>query len=248
MHILITGAAGFIGTAVVEALASGNRLRCIDLRPMPDPSRGESAIADLTSYQDCLGIVHDIDAIVHLAVFGGPPVCDTPDKPMAGTVAATANLLHAAQLAGIRRFVLMSSCNVVAGYSRDTYIHVGLPHRFHGLYGLSKSLQERLGEYFAAEHGMVIPALRPWSVVDGRTKRDKYGRLIRPDDPTSFGFICRRDLAQACRLALNAPLEGFQPFHLMATPQGRRMFDVDRTDELLGWQPETTFTDLEPAT
>jgi nucleoside-diphosphate-sugar epimerase len=247
VHVLITGAAGFIGTAVVDALAHGHWLRCADLQPMPEPVCGESVVADLTSYQDCLDIVQDMHAIVHLAVAGGPPVCLTPEKPMAGTVSATANLLEAAQRAGIQRFVLMSSCAVMSGYPRETVIDADMPHRFHGLYALSKSLQERLAEYYASEHGMIIPALRPWSVVDGETRRDKYGRRIQPDDPTAFGFICRHDLARACSLALTAPLAGFQPFHLMATPDGRRMFDADRTEQWLGWHPETTFEDLEAA-
>src|SRR5438093_5670668 len=162
---------------------------------------------------------------------------------MQGTVVATANVLEAARRAGIERFVLMSSGAVVTGYSRDTYIHVGLPHKFRGLYCLTKSLQEILARQYAEEHRLTIPALRPWSVVDGRTYLHKNGQALRAGEEGYFGLVCRYDLAEACRLALTAPLEGFQPFHLMATDAGRRWFDVVRTENLLGWRPATDFAD-----
>jgi len=246
MRVLVTGAAGYIGAAVVAALETEHWIRCVDVRPMPAPARGESLVADLVRYENAALACQEVDAVIHLAFVhpGSPVAYPSPDIPMSGTVTPTANLFEAAQQAGIKRFVLMSSGAVVTGYSRDTHIHVGLPHNFRGLYPLSKSLQERIAEQYASEYGMTVVALRPWSVVDGRLSQHKHGEALRRNDPSYFGFICRHDLAEACRLALSAPLTGFQPFHLMATAPGRQTFDVGRTEHLLGWVPKETFSDL----
>jgi UDP-glucose 4-epimerase len=246
MRLLVTGTAGFVGQAAVEVLAREHWLRCVDVRPGPTPANGETVLGDLASYAVAAAAVEGIDAVVYLAIAGQPGDYENPEIPMQGTVVATANLLEAARRAGIQRFVLMSSGAVVTGYSRDTYIHVGLPHKFQGLYCLTKSLQEILARQYAEESGMVIPALRPWSVVDGRTYRHKNGQPLRSGEEGYFGLVCRYDLAEACRLALTAPLAGFQPFHVMATDAGRRWFDVDRTEQLLGWRPAATFADLAP--
>jgi nucleoside-diphosphate-sugar epimerase len=246
MKLLVTGAAGFVGQAAIEVLGRDHWLRCVDIAPGPAPAQGETIELDLSSFADAAASVAGMDAVVHLAaVAGGPPgVFDTPEVPMKGTVVATANLLEAARGEGIERFVLMSSGAVITGYSRDTYIHVDLPHSFKGLYCLTKSLQEIVARQYAEEHGMVIPSLRPWSVVDGRTYLHRGGEPLRPGLPYAFGLICRYDLAEACRLALTAPLAGFRPFHVMATEEGRRWFDVDRTEALLGWRPVVDFADL----
>jgi uronate dehydrogenase len=245
MRVLVTGTAGFVGPAVVEALAAHHWLRCVDITPTAAPARGEAVVADLVSYASAAAAVAGMDAVVHLAIAGRPADYATPEAPMRGTVVATANLLEAARRAGVGRFVLMSSGAVVTGYARDAFIHVGLPHRFRGLYCLTKALQEVIARQYAEEFGLCVPALRPWTVVDGRARRAKSGAPLRPD-ADFFGLVCRYDLAEACRLALTAPPTGFQPFHIMATAAGRRRFDVDRAERLLGWRPAVDFADLDP--
>jgi len=56
---------------------------------------------------------------------------------------------------------------------------------------------------------------------------------------------CRYDLAEACDVALRADLTGFQPFHIMATSEGERWFDMERTHRVLGWRPSETFARLQ---
>ncbi|MGH2458579.1 MAG: hypothetical protein ACRDIY_06895 [Chloroflexota bacterium] len=65
---------------------------------------------------------------------------------------------------------------------------------------------------------------------------------------TYFGFVCRYDLARACALGLAVDLSGFQPFHIMATDEGERGFDLERTHRILGWRPRETFASLKAPT
>ncbi len=243
--VLLTGAAGFAGQGAVEVLGEHYWLRCADIRESPQPKYGETIVCDLTSAADAERAVEGIDAVVHMAMGPVPGPDDPPELLMQTNVVATANLLWAARRAGVNRFVLMSSGAVIEDYWPETpYIHVDLPHRFRDLYRLTKSLQERLAEQYAFEFGMTIPTLRPWVIVDSRLNLHRFTDELSRDDPDYFGFVCRYDLAEACRLALEADIEGFQPFHIMATEEGCRRFDVAHTTAALGWRPVATFDEL----
>lgn len=67
MRILVTGGAGFIGSAVVDAaLASGHEVVCLDLRPPADPAVAH-VVADVRDAASLSEPVAAADAVVHLA-------------------------------------------------------------------------------------------------------------------------------------------------------------------------------------
>lgn len=248
MRVLVTGATGYVGKAVVEVLARDHQhqLRLFDKAPIePMPDGAEMVNGDIADFDAVVAVVAGVDAVVNLAIAGAAEHYKTPTSPMRVNVQGTANVFEAARRANIRRIVHMSSGAVVTGYSRDTFIHVELPHKFSGLYPLTKSLQERIAEQYAVDAGMTVIALRPWSVSDGPTMTAKNGRPLQYDKGF-FGLVCRYDLAEACALGLTVPLEGFQPFHIMATDEGEHWFDMQRTHRALGWRPQQTFASLKP--
>jgi len=242
MRVLVTGAAGFIGKAVVEVLRREHEVRAFDLRPSSsDPA---TIVGDVADFQAVSHAVEGMDAVVHLAFLPMTPTSyNEPERPMHVNVQGAACVLEAARRARIRRVVHMSSGAVVTGYSRDTFIHVELPMKFSGMYCLTKALQEHLCRQYAVEYGMTIIALRPWSVVDAPTMTDCNGQPLRYDGGF-LPFVCRYDLAEACRLGLCAELTGFQPFHTMVGAENERGFDLERTHRVLGWQPREHFEHL----
>jgi nucleoside-diphosphate-sugar epimerase len=251
MRVLITGAAGYVGKAVVDVLAHqphNHHVRLFDRAPAAAvPAHAELLVGDITDFETVTRAVDGMDAIVNLAIAGASETYRTPTLPMRINVEGTTNVLEAARRARIQRIVHMSSGAVVTGYSRDTCIHVELPHKYSGMYGLTKSLQERVCQQYAADYGLTVVALRPWSVSDSRTMTAKSGQPLQYDKGF-FGLVCRYDLADACALGLTAPLEGFQPFHIMATDEAEPWFDMERTHHVLGWRPTETFASLKPAT
>jgi uncharacterized protein YbjT (DUF2867 family) len=110
MRVFITGATGFVGPAVANAIVdAGHELRVLERKPgswMEAGIRCQAAVqGDVTDPNGLRMAVQDVDVIVHLvAIRQGRP--EDFERVMVG---GTRNLLAAAREAGIGRFVLMSA-------------------------------------------------------------------------------------------------------------------------------------------
>jgi nucleoside-diphosphate-sugar epimerase len=115
MKALVTGAAGFIGSHVVDELArAGHEVRAMDLaweQSAEAPhERVERIGGDVTQPEACARAVAGCDGIVHLAAVvtdWGPS-----SEFFRVNVDGTRELVVAARQAGVRRFVLTSSVGV----------------------------------------------------------------------------------------------------------------------------------------
>ena len=71
--ILMTGAAGRIGTFLRPELAGKYRLRLSDIKPIRDLRRGETFMrADISKLPDMLRVTKGVDAVVHFGGQSGP--------------------------------------------------------------------------------------------------------------------------------------------------------------------------------
>ncbi|WP_370092825.1 NAD-dependent epimerase/dehydratase family protein [Streptacidiphilus sp. MAP12-20] len=114
MQVLLTGGAGFIGTAVARALlAAGHDVRVLDLRPVPGGIQGD--VRDPSVVADAL---RGVDAVCHQAakVGLGVNLDDAPDYVGCNDL-GTAVLLAAMARASVPRLVLAGSM-VVYGEGR----------------------------------------------------------------------------------------------------------------------------------
>lgn len=118
MKILVTGAGGFVGQALVRyLLAAGHEVTGTTRKPVPARAAGLTfrETGDLTSVTDFAPLVAGMEAIVHLAA-RVHLMHETEDDPLeayrrANTV-VTERLARAAAAAGTRHFVFMSSVKV----------------------------------------------------------------------------------------------------------------------------------------
>ena len=64
MQVLITGAAGHVGTIVTRGLEDRHTIRGFDVKPMPDLE--DTVVGNLTDYPLVLEAVRGVDAVIHL--------------------------------------------------------------------------------------------------------------------------------------------------------------------------------------
>jgi dTDP-L-rhamnose 4-epimerase len=128
MKVLLTGGAGFIGTAVARTLlAAGHEVRVLDARPVPGGIVGD--VRDAAVVEEAL---RGVDAVCHQAakVGLGVDLDDAPDYVGCNDL-GTAVLLAAMARAGVRRLVLAGSMVVYGEGRYDCAEHgrVGAPPR-----------------------------------------------------------------------------------------------------------------------
>jgi nucleoside-diphosphate-sugar epimerase len=168
MKVLVTGANGFLGRHLVDALLRrGHRVRAL-VRPAAriDSLRWsgvEVFRADLRAAGDLAGAFEGVDALVHLAaaVSGGE------DLQYAATVVGTERLLGAMALSATRRLVLASSFSVYdwsrikATLDETSPLAAGPELYERDGYAIAKVWQERVARQMAERHGWALTVLRP---------------------------------------------------------------------------------------
>jgi 2-alkyl-3-oxoalkanoate reductase len=149
MQTLVTGAAGFLGLAVVRALAvRGDRVRAL-VRAPSEPLRAlgaEVRIGDATDPVALRAAVAGVDVVFHLA---GLRRATDPSEFLRVNAASTRHALEACLAAapGLSRFVLVGSL-AAAGPSR-TPLREDAPLAPVEPYGASKAEAERIALSFA---------------------------------------------------------------------------------------------------
>jgi nucleoside-diphosphate-sugar epimerase len=202
MRALVTGAAGFIGSHLVERLAAtGHHVRgLVRSAAQAEAVRSlgaEPMLGDVTKPSSLRDAAQGVDTVFHLAA----RVTDWGNWAAfeKATVHGTQHMLHAAVNAGARRFVLVSSVAVYDNRIGDR-LHVvaeGTPHngcgdRLLGYYSRAKLLAEDAAWEYHRRGDLVVSAVRPaW--VYGPRDRTILPRLV---EYMNMPFACwfgRRD-------------------------------------------------------
>lgn len=225
-RVVVTGAAGKLGRAVVRDLDEhGWEIVAVD-RTEPADGTGMFVSADLTDYGQALEIlgggvderVGAVDALVHLAAIPAPGRV-TNSATYANNSAVTWNVFNAARAAGVRNIVWASS-ETVLGLPFDTpppYIPVDEEYRARPetTYSLNKALEEEMAHHLCRWD----PALKMIGL--------RFSNVMEPQDYAAFpsfdsdpnlrkwnlwSYIDARDGAQAVRRGLEHPGAGMDIF------------------------------------
>lgn len=202
LRILVTGASGFVGRAVVaELVRSGHRVtaavRDAAATPVSDAWRCVG-VGDLGGDTDWSDALCDIDAVVHLAA-RVHVMHDTAADPLAAfravNLVATGRLAAAAAAAGVRRFVFVSSIKVNGEQTRpgEVFRPDDKPAP-QDPYGQSKWEAEQALAKVAAETGLEVAIIRP-PLVYGPGVGANFLRLLKLVDagvPLPFASIDNR--------------------------------------------------------
>ncbi|MBR0688851.1 NAD-dependent epimerase/dehydratase family protein [Bradyrhizobium manausense] len=122
LRILVTGASGFIGSAVTNALANdGHLVRAASRKPTDlsnAPGSEWAELPDLEREMDWTPLLDGIDVVIHLAAIAHRTHIDSGQYTRANRVATT-HLVQACAQRGIKRIIFMSSIGAQAGSAAD---------------------------------------------------------------------------------------------------------------------------------
>ena len=186
-RILVTGGSGFVGANLVTTLLDrGYRVRSFDRAASPLPAQPglEVLQGDICGRDVVAAAVDGIDTVFHTAalieLLGGAAVTEEyRQRSFAVNVEGTKNLLHAAQAAGVKRFVYTASNSVVMGGKPIAGGDETLPYtdRFNDLYTETKVVAERFVLSQNGVDGLLTCSIRP-SGIWGRGDQTMFRKLF----------------------------------------------------------------------
>jgi NAD+ dependent glucose-6-phosphate dehydrogenase len=229
--VLLTGAAGRIGTAFREAHGERYRFRLADLDTdtLADTPGANHEIVrlDIADADACREACTGIDTVIHLAADPSPEA-DWETSLLPNNIEGVVNVFRAASEAGCRRVVFASSVHAVGGLQEDESIADDAPPRPVNLYGASKAFGEAVASTYSAA-GLSGIAIRigaydaPWFHESG-------------DATAAMAYVSARDLNDLLMRCIET--ENI-PYAVVAgiSDNARKRFDLIRTRRLLGYAP-----------
>lgn len=165
--VLITGAAGGVGSALWPRLLDAYDVRLFDrAEPAGVPAAVSTIRGDITDRAALAAAVDGVSAVVHLA--GNRFASATWDELVDPNLIGVYRVLEAAAAAGVGRVVLASSCHAAGMYDveRASGVDPAWLPRPCCPYGVSKVYAETAGRWFAEHTDLSVIALRLGAVTE----------------------------------------------------------------------------------
>jgi nucleoside-diphosphate-sugar epimerase len=230
IKVLLTGAAGRIGSFLTEHLAGRYDFVLADLRAPTETHGFPFVQADIADLEAMRALSQGIDTVVHLAA--DPSTRATWESLLPRNIIGVQHVFQAAQEAGCRRVVFASSVNAVSGYSREIQVRTSMPVRPPNLYGATKAWGEALACYYADQLGLSAICLRfGWVVSRDSEQLKLHQRML--DIALTY-----EDLTRLVRASIDASNDvRFGIFHGVSNNRWKRL-DISDARAVLGYAPE----------
>tara|TARA_Y100001937_G_scaffold20727_1_gene28941 strand:+ start:14769 stop:15659 length:891 start_codon:yes stop_codon:yes gene_type:complete len=231
MISLVTGAAGFIGSNLVDyLLEQGHQVVCIDNESADNENfhwndKAWNVNADITDYKTMKNAFTNVDYVFHLAAESRlQPAIENPIQAVHRNCVGTTVMLQCAREAGVKRFVYSSTSS---GYGNNPYPNVETqPDDCLNPYSASKIAGEKFCKMYNDLYGLETVTLRYFNVFGDRSPtKGQYAPVIGifqrqrdvgesltivGDGSQRRDFIHVKDVARANYLAATTPLKGHE--------------------------------------
>lgn len=220
--IVVTGGSGKAGRAVIKDLLEHQYdVLNIDLLA-PRERISRFLKVDLTDQGQVLEALHGADAVVHLGAVPAPGI-QTEEATFRNNTLSTFNVFNAAMLLNLQRVVWASSETVLGlPFEREqpAYAPIDEEHPLYpeSSYALSKVISEEMARQINRRSGIPFVGLRFSNIMEPHD----YERFPAfSEDPhlrkwNLWGYVDARDVAQSCRLGLEANITGAEVFIIAA--------------------------------
>jgi len=272
--IAVTGGSGKAGRYVVrDLLDHGYQVVNVDAAP-PARSLTRFRQADLTNLGEVFEAFDGVEAVVHLAAIPNPDNF-TPGHIFHNNTMACYNVFTAAMQLKLARVVWASSETTLGlPFEREkpAYAPIDEQHPLYpeSSYALSKVVTEEMARQFHRWTGIPFIGLRLSNIKDPEQYADfpSYWADATLRKWNLWGYVDGRDVAQSCRLALQAPIPGADVFIIAAadTVMNRpsrdllaevfpgvplrkpvtdfeTLLSIDKARQLLGYAPQYSWRD-----
>ncbi|MCX7607372.1 MAG: NAD-dependent epimerase/dehydratase family protein [Bacteroidia bacterium] len=224
MRVLVTGAGGQIGQALIPALlARGDEVLATDIKPLPYPSH--TALLDVTDNSALYRIFQEWqpEEVYHLAAFLSARSEEQPQKGWELNFTSNWLVFEACLYFRVRRVFWASSIAAFGPHTPRQHTPQYTIMDPIGLYGIAKLSSERLSEYFATRYGLDVRSIRfpgvigPGHLPQGGTtdfavhmfyaalQRGTYTCYLKPE--TRLPMLYIDDAVQAILRLMGTPTE-----------------------------------------
>ena len=155
MRILVTGAAGRVGSTVARGLRERHQVRGHDRVPVPDLD--DTVISDLTDFDAVLRATEGMDGVAHI---GGLPGGNEWETIHSSNIIGTYNVFEACRINGVGRVAYASRAGVLGRYPRNIQRTVDMIPTPVGHYTVSKVFAEALAHSYAHQYDMGFVCVR----------------------------------------------------------------------------------------
>jgi uronate dehydrogenase len=192
-QILLTGAAGRLGTELRKSLAGlAEKVRLAARHPLDDLAPHEElAVFDLADMEATIAATEGCDAIVH---FGGASLECPWQVILDSNIRGSYHIYEGARKHKAKRVIYASSVHAIGYHEVEAQIGVEAPVRPDSLYGVSKNFVESLSRLYWDKFGIETVCLRIFSSFPEPTDR----RML-------WSYLSFADCVRLVEAALTAP-------------------------------------------
>lgn len=220
--VLVTGAAGLLGTYVTRAFeAAGYEVLGVDITQR---GKRKVVIADLTQPGVALEVIRNVDHVVHIASLPRPVGYSAQDVYNTN-MSLMFNVVEAIEHNEINSLIYASSFSTIGlpfanNPPLPDYFPIDAHHSTRALdvYALTKLLGENIVDYWVARtHGNAVSIRMPWILDAAIFERDVLCRRDTQDAKLDlWAYVDGRDAARAFVLSVQANILGHNRFFISA--------------------------------